>query len=172
LRSDDVEPKGLVGYNEACKRSESAVHFFLDDRQIQRVWRHPDNALPRLLEHGVALSPDFSVYTHMPIALQIYQVYRSRWCGRLWQTSGVRVVPTLQWAGPETYDLCFDGLRGSVFAVSQQGARGEPLFERGLLEAVRRLQPELLLSYGRLGVDPGVPVRVYPTHIERRYGGR
>lgn len=46
---------------------------------------------------NTVFSPDFSMFTDMPKALQIYSVFKNRWCGAYWQNLGLRVIPTISW---------------------------------------------------------------------------
>lgn len=71
----------------------------------------------------------------------------------IWQRHGLTVVPTLSWAGPNTFGFCFDGIaRGSAVAVSTVGVRrdGEALaaWRCGMAEAIRRVEPSAVLLYG------------------------
>ena len=117
------------------------------------------------------LSPDFSLYREWPLTLQLWNVYRNRWCGRFWQSQGFRVIPTVSWSTAASYDFCFLGIprRGAV-AVSAVGVRQQDpvarqLFVDGFREMVARLEPVLVLSYGRLPAPCSELVETicYPT---------
>jgi hypothetical protein len=56
-------------------------------------------ALQALAPCRVLLTPDFSIYRDWPPVANQWNVYRSRWCGRLWQEAGFEVISSL---GPET----------------------------------------------------------------------
>lgn len=56
---------------------QTGIHFFTQDYQFQRVWMKPDTYMPLLKKAACVLSPDFSLYTDMPVAMQIYNHYRS-----------------------------------------------------------------------------------------------
>ena len=157
-----VVPERLVAYNDrhACDTSKpgDAVHFFLDDYRFETVWSKPQRPLSRLQRVGVALTPDFSLWHEMPLAMQLWQVYRSRWCG-LWMNShGVQVIPTVSWSTPDSYDFAFAGIpeRG-VVAISSVGIRGDEAkgnYLDGIEEMLERLRPRDVLIYGRgLGED-------------------
>jgi hypothetical protein len=155
-------PEHLVAYNDryACDtaKPESAVHFFLDDYRFETLWSKPQRPLSRLQRVGVALTPDFSLWHEMPLAMQLWQVYRSRWCG-LWMNShGVTVVPTVSWSTPESYDFAFAGIPfRSVVAISSVGIRGDEAkrgYLDGIEEMIARIAPAKVLVYGRsLGED-------------------
>lgn len=181
LQPTEFIPENLAAWNMPRHRDYAAVsggalHFFLDDYRFETVWSSPKRLLPRVTAVGAALTPDFSLWRDMPRATQIFNIYRSRWCGAYWQTNGVQVIPTACWGAPETFDFCFDGIPSdSTVAVSSMGIRSsredQSLFRDGLQELIFRTQPKLLLAYGQLRFcdDINLPeVREYPTFWDRR----
>ena len=44
------------------------------------------------------MRPDFSLYLDMPMAMKIWNVYRSRLIGQMMQDADIVVIPTLSWA--------------------------------------------------------------------------
>jgi hypothetical protein len=188
----------LVAYNDrhACTRATTrpatnagtadtvagpgaAVHFFLDDYRFETVWTKPERGLSRCAAVGAALTPDFSLWSNMPTVMQLWQVYRSRWCGAWLLTHGVTVVPTVSWSTPDSYPFAFAGITpGSVVAVSTVGTRRDPesraLFAEGYREMVRQLSPAAVLVYGTSPteqVDGGPLVHCYPSRWDTRKGG-
>lgn len=146
----------MVGFNYAKTFPDKTcgIHFFIDDYQFERCWRRPMEYVPVLQEYEFCLTPDFSLYMDMPLPLQLFNVYRSRAMGNLWQRNGIEVVPTLQWADSESYGFAFDGLpRKSTVAVSTVGVnrsrKATERWRRGMAEAVRRLEPKTVLLYGK-----------------------
>jgi hypothetical protein len=154
-------PEWLVAYRTRI-RSQSfdfdtaAVHFFLDDYRFETVWSRPLRALEHLSKYRILLTPDFSLYADWPLAMQQWNVYRNRWCGRYWQALGFQVIPTVSWSTPESFAFCFDGIpQNSLVAVSAVGVNlEEPAqyvrFMAGFREMVRRLSPSTVLAYGSL----------------------
>lgn len=66
--------------------------------------------------------PDFSMYSDLPLAIQIYNTFRRRWCGAFWQEQGLNVIPSVCWGTSESYDFCFEGIeKGSIVAVLSFG---------------------------------------------------
>lgn len=103
-----------IGFNYAkgCDvedRPAHSVHFFIDDYQFNRLWTAPDVYLPMLSGFRCVATPDFSMYTDFPKAIQIYNHYRKHWLGRYWQDHGITVIPTIAWSTPDSYEWCFDG---------------------------------------------------------------
>lgn len=177
----DFVPTNLAAWNMPRHRdyaaiSRGAIHFFLDDYRFETAWSAPERLLPRVLAVGASLTPDFSLWRDMPRAGQIWNTYRSRWCGAYWQANGAEVIPTACWGATDTFDFCFDGIpEGATVAVSSIGIRSNEidrtLFRAGLEELVMRTRPRLLLAYGRLRFcdDLDLPdVREYDTFWDRR----
>lgn len=142
----------LIGYDNLYRgETQKVVHFFLDDYKFEALWNRPDSKIDRLREYRAVLSPQFSVYTEMPLSLQLYNIFRSRWCGAYLQRQGVKVIPTVYWGKPASFWFCFDGIEtGSAVAVSTVGVRTEKtLFLQGYTEMMKRVQPEAVLCYGK-----------------------
>lgn len=187
-----LEPARLVPYHDrhACTRAardpgqDTAVHFFLDDYRFETVWSKPERGLSRCVAVGAALTPDFSLWSNMPLVMQLWQVYRSRWCGAWLLHHGVTVVPTVSWSTPDSYRFAFAGITpGSVVAVSTVGTRRDPeartLFAAGFTEMLTRLRPSTVLLHGAArteqvvdAVPTGTAVRCYPSHWDDQTGGR
>lgn len=181
LKSTEFVPTNLAAWNmprhrEYAAISGGALHFFLDDYRFETVWSSPERLLPRVLAVGASLTPDFSLWRDMPRPAQLWNVYRSRWCGAYWQSHGVEVIPTACWGTADTFDFCFDGIPdyGTV-ALSSMGIRAskqdQALFRAGIQELIARKRPQLILAYGRLRFcdDIDLPaVKEYPTFWDRR----
>ncbi len=67
------------------------IHFFTYDWHFDNVYTNPQNALEKLQQYYAVLTPDFSMYFDMPLALQIYSIFKNRWCGAYWQGQGLKV---------------------------------------------------------------------------------
>jgi Domain of unknown function (DUF4417) len=175
----DYLPENLAAWNVARQREYAAktvgaIHFFLDDYRFESLWASPERLLPRVTAVGAALTPDFSVWRDMPLAAQVWNVYRSRWLGAYWQSHGVQVIPTVSWGRRDTFEFCFDGIpKGSTVAVSSVGvsAKDKALHRAGIRELIRRVDPQRIISYGRLRYCDGIElpeVVEYPTFWDRR----
>lgn len=98
---------------------DQIVHFFLYDYELERVWKRPDQDVEKLKRYRAVLFRDFSMYLEMALAMQLYNVFRNRWCGACFASKGIRVIPTVSWGDECTFDFCFDGIpKGSTVAVS------------------------------------------------------
>ena len=147
----DLETIELIGYDKLNEGEKNKiVHFFLDDYKFEVLWKDPEPRIEKLKEYRAILSPQFSMYTEMPVAVQIYQVFKSRWCGAYFQSKGLKVIPSLVWGEADTFWFSFDGVdEGSVVAVSTVGMRTEKqLFMAGYKEMLRRIKPKAVICYG------------------------
>ena len=158
-RPGDFDDLLLIGFDKTHLEDQNhldrMVHFFLYDYRFERVWKNPDNDIEKLSRYRAVLSPDFSMYLEMAPVMQIYNVFRNRWCGAYWASKGIRVVPTVNWGDETTFDFCFDGIeKGSVVAVSTYMAAEhdnrrdqKEWFMAGYNEMLRRIEPEKIICY-------------------------
>jgi len=143
-----------INYHYAEKNPESKnLHFFVDDYQFIRYWNTPDKYINKLSEFRAVCAPDFSTYTDMPLAVQIYNHYRKHWLAAYWQKHNFTVYPTISWSAPDSYAWCFDGEpANSIVAVSSVGTQkhkeSKRLFLSGYAEMMRRLSPTGVIFYG------------------------
>lgn len=141
----------LIGYDKLGQdETEKIVHFFLDDYKFETIWKSPESHVEKLKAYRAILSPQFSLFSEMPLSLQIYNTFRNRWCGAFFQSKGIKVIPSLAWGNPNTFWFCFDGIpKGSIVAVSTVGVRKEKaLFMQGYKELQRRIDPSAVICYG------------------------
>ena len=156
LKPCTFTPCEFVGFNfakSAKNKAEKGLHFFVDDYQFERVWRSPEQYVNLLSEFQTVMTPDFSLYTDWPKAIQIYNHYRKHWLGAYWQSLGLQVIPTIAWSDSDSFDWCFDGTpKGATVAVSSVGTQNnnetKRLFLAGWHEMMDILQPETVIFYG------------------------
>lgn len=180
LPATRFEPARLVAYTDrraiTTAGPDAAVHFFLDDYRFETVWSKPERGLSRCATIGAALTPDFSLWSDMPLVMQLWQTYRARWCGAWLLHHGVHVIPTVSWSTSESYAFAFAGLPvRSVVAVSTVGTRRDrearALFAAGFAAMLERLRPSTVLVYGTPPpeqVPSDTIVRCYPSRWEVR----
>ena len=87
--------------------SPGCIGFYTHDEKFEAVFNQADDFIEWIkeIEPGCLISPDFSAYTTWPGAKSIYNVYRSRWCARLWQQFGFYIIPTVQILDSAPYTL-------------------------------------------------------------------
>lgn len=139
----------------ATKTDGVGIHFFLDDYQFVRLWNDPYRYINLLSKFDCVLSPDFSMFTSMPLAVQIFNHYRKHWLAYFYQLQGISVIPTISWSDESSFSWCFDGEpTASVVAVSTVGvmnnAKAKEHFMIGYNEMKRVLHPSKILCYGKL----------------------
>ena len=155
----DFDDLLLIGFDKTHLEDNNhlnrIVHFFLYDYRFERVWKNPDNDIEKLSRYRAVLSPDFSMYLEMAPVMQIYNVFRNRWCGAYWASKGIRVIPSVNWGDESTFDFCFQGIeKGSTVAVSTYMASEhdhrqdqKEWFMAGYNEMLRQIEPERILCY-------------------------
>lgn len=156
IRKEQYDGCEWIGFNYAMSvkdRSDRGVHFFLDDYQFIRLWNNIDRYIPVLRQYRYVMTPDFSLYTDYPKALQIYSHYRKHWTGAYMQEKGIRVIPTIGWSTPDSFSWCFDGEPvHSTVAVSSVGTQrnktSKAMFLMGYDEMINRLEPDSIIFYG------------------------
>ena len=156
IHIDNLADIPLQGFNFALKEKHPekiGVHFFLHDYQFERVWKYPDRYVDVLKKFAFVLSPDFSPYADMPKALQIYNLYRNRWCGRYWQECGIKVIPTFTMGDTDLFSVFCTGIpQHSTIAISTmgEGRWGGYKEIRAWWDAIMyKLKPETVLLYGK-----------------------
>ena len=109
----------LIGFDKTNLEDQNhldrMVHFFLYDYRFERVWKNPEADIEKLSRYRAVLSPVFSMYLEMAPVVQMYNVFRNRWCGAYWASKGIRVIPTVNWGDESTFDFCFDGIEKMLF---------------------------------------------------------
>ena len=77
--------------------SKIFLSFYCWDEYFESWWDNPSRHMSKVLHSKIkyAISPNFS-QGDMPKAVQLYQLFRSRWIGRYLQEIGVRVMPDLE----------------------------------------------------------------------------
>lgn len=93
----------FMDWSEIDDPENYIAHFYYDDYKFISAWREPDKYLERLKKFKAVVSPDFSLYTDFPRALQILSCYRRQWCGAFWQYNGIDVIPDVVWGGQRKF---------------------------------------------------------------------
>lgn len=164
IKLKNLHNADLIGFNYATNMSEierncnKFVHFFLPDTMIERVWDNYDYYQGVLGQYKAIIQPDFSQYVGMPRAMLIWQHYRRMWLAVYYQQQGIRVIPAPCWSDEDSFEYCFDGMpKGSCLCISTVGCMQNPqvrkLFNQGLEETIRRLEPSQLIFYGKIDDD-------------------
>lgn len=171
VRLRHPEDVRLLGFNYATnKKTEDKdkqwVHFFLPDYRFQQVWNHPENYIECFKQYKGICSPDFSCYIGMPRAMQIFNVYRMAFLSAYFERYGVKVLPSVTWGEPDTYDWVFSWIpKGSAVVVSTVGCvqnkKATVEFLKGYEKMLEVVDPYQVILYGHITDDI---VRVYPEY--------
>ncbi len=157
MRPEKWEPMEFAPFNLAnnCRtgRERTGLHFFMDDYRFDKVWYFLKRYIEMFGQFGAVTTPDWSMYTDWPVAMQIWNHYRKHFVGAILQENGVKAYPTIGWSDEDSFEWCFDGDPvGGTVAVSsvgtQRSANSKRLFLLGYREMLRRLKPETVLFYG------------------------
>lgn len=163
IQNDNHIPKDLMGFNYAksSDNKDVGIHFYLDDYQFERLWNSPSEYVDVLSEYDCILSPDFSLYLDMPMPMKIWNVYRSRQIGAYYQSMGIKVIPTISWAEPSTFEFAFKGIpKGSIVSISTIGVKRDEnamqIWKNGMDAMIKEIEPSTILVYGgKLDYDYG-----------------
>jgi len=107
LNRETFVPNRIVPFDKIDKTKDKSgcVIFNLADRRIDRVWNNPDPYLEKLKHFDCVTTPDFSLLLNMERPFIECNVLRSLKLGRRMQDLGMRVLPSVMWACPDTYDI-------------------------------------------------------------------
>lgn len=179
LKACHYVPEELIGFNyvKSWKGSREGlgVHFYIDDYQFERLWTQPFVNIERLKGFSCVLTPDFSTYWDMPMAMKIWNIYRARLIGQVMQDAGLNVIPAVRNLGDGTSEWCFEGIEpGGVYAVSTVGVYNsdndfKEICRNEVSDIIRILKPECLILYGateKMNYDFGeCPVKYIAARI-------
>lgn len=156
IKKQDIELKpDTVSFNNRTQKKSVALHFFIDDYQFDRIWNNPERYVDMFSEYEYICSPDYSLYSDYPKILQIYNTYKKQFLGALFQSYGIKVVPTVSWSDETSYGWCFDGIeKGSCVACSSVGClrdkEAKRLFINGFRVMMLVIDPVRILMIGKL----------------------
>ena len=130
---------------------QKGVHCFNDDFHFNALYTYPNKYIRRLAKFRFACTPDNSCFLEMHLWKLIEQIGKSRWCGAHWQRHGIKVIPTVTWADPASFDFCFDGIEPkSIVAISTIGAyKNQRRFMYGYDAMLERITPSCIICYDK-----------------------
>ena len=184
-------PKKLILFSK-CLSSidyEAWVCFYEDDAAFERVWNNPRKYLPILKKFAGVICPDFSLYRDMPLAYQLWNVFRSRMLGSWFQANGINVIANVRFSDPRSYTfVCAGVAQGGTIAVGSHGCikckQDKEEFAKGLDYVVNELKPTIIIVYGTAPDDIfgkykelGIEILQFDSEFatsrkENQYGGR
>lgn len=143
---------GLQNVSSKKTSKDTLVLMFNYDKKLLSLWNDPLRKIGLFQGYAAVATPDFSIYPNMNENEIRHNVFMSRWLGVTWQNYNCVVLPTVGWATPETYDICFSGLEyGSVVVISTLGCKGNTdMFLNGFKELKVRINPPLCIVFGNM----------------------
>ena len=147
---DSLKTIGIQNASVKTSDPHTLVLMFNYDKRLMALWNDPLKKIPLFQGFAAVGTPDYSIYSTMNENEIRHNVFMSRWLGVTWQNYNCRVLPTVGWAKPDTYDLCFSGLEyGSIVIISTLGCQDRTDdFLNGFKEMKRRINPPLIIVYG------------------------
>ena len=154
LDRTDYIPLNAIPFNFA-KRSikyDHWIHFYIYDYVFECVWNAPIRYLSLFKKFAGVITPDFSLYRNMPLAMQIWNTYRNRALAHWLQSNGVKTITNVRFGVERTYDFVFEGLQqGGTYAVGTNGCIQKNddryHFKKGLAKMVEILKPDTIVNY-------------------------
>ncbi len=150
-------PNRLIPFSKCISSKDHNywVHFYEDDHLFERLWRIPKKYLSILKQYNGVILPDFSLYRDMPLAMQLWNIYRSRAIGSWLQHNGLNVIPNVRYGDKRTYKCCCDALpKNAVISVGSHGTIknriDRQIFAEGLEVVVNILHPKDIIVYGSI----------------------
>ncbi len=181
IKTSNKIPNKVILFSKAMesktKDFDQWVMFYEHDYKFECLWKNPKKYLERLKKFNGIISPDFSMYRNMPLAMQIWNTYRNRALAIWFQSNGIEVIPNVRWNDERTYTFAFDGIeKEKTIAIGTHGClRGKEnreYLEKGLDVAVQQLNPRRIIVYGSaLGRifdryrDRGIEIIVFESEI-------
>lgn len=150
-------PKRLISFSKCISSNDYDcwVHFYEDDWEFERIWRNPKKYIKILKRFKGVILPDFSLYRDMPLAMQIYNIYRSRAVGNYLQCNDIKVIPNIRFGDERTYELCCIGIEtDSIISIGTHGTNSNMIDKSILVVGIDRviniLHPRIVIIYGSI----------------------
>ena len=119
-----------------------------DKMTAERVWDKPERYDRTAWRQYGMIAPLYEIDRRMPMPMILWNTYRGRAIAFHWQEVGTEVITSVDWLGPDTYNLTMTGLPvGGVLAVDSTN-KGAGVLRDGLVEIVRRARPETIMVFG------------------------
>ena len=153
IKGTNKIPDELILFSKTHKISENtnnkAIHFYeFDEKFVNQLDQKEklDFLIKNLFsKFQSVILPDFSVYYDFPLALQIFQIYKSRAIGSYLEKNGINVIPNVRWGDKRSYTFAFEGIKKhSIIAIGVLGgyrdSEAKENFENGFYEMLKILK--------------------------------
>lgn len=138
-------------------REGGILGFFTEDYRFNNCYDFASSFLEEVLEEdwSAICLPDYSLYDSYPFPMKLWNLYRSRWCGRYWQEAGIYVIPIIQaFLATQDLEMEHDVIIQSLprkvpmAACQMRGMDDYKAFCQILNDAIDILDMETLIIYG------------------------
>ena len=150
LDLEHLTPTNFQNIKKYENNGKKLVLNFRYDHQLNKLWDKALYYIPLITSCGAIVTPDFSVSHSMNPHWMEQYVFRNRYLGCLWQYYGVKVIPSIPWDTPDTFDVCFSGVEpGGVVCISTLGVKQNlDVFWTGYEEMKKRIHTSTIIVYG------------------------
>ena len=150
--------------------------FYEEDDAFERIWTDAVTMVEKYHAMGWkgVVAPDFSIWLGDPVVIQLYNVYRNRWCARYWQEAGLNIIPNIELSDAKTYEWVRSGIPRPSPVVAVQCRTDRRTSERkaqfiaNITAALDDLKPEQCIIYGGQEHEDWLSPRL-PTGIKYHY---
>ena len=177
LQATAQVPNRLVAFSDAMNSKwndfDCWVHFFEDDKNIERFWSNPLAYVNKLKKFRGVIGLDYSVCWDFPIPKKIYNHFRNSTCTYWLQRQLDNVIPQARCEGSDGESVLAGFPRRSILAIGARSmvkdVKDREVLKKSVKYIVDNLDPLGLVWYGssRYGVAEyplslGVPVYFFP----------
>ena len=140
--------KAVAGHNKNV-----LVVFYEPDSNFARLLHAPKSYIEPLRKFKGVVGPDFS----QKIGMNPFLCFENSWWNKAltayYQSLGIPMIPNVTWSVPASYEYSFLGMPAqSVIAINCTGIKhcqaSMYLWRKGYEEALRVLNPTLIIRYG------------------------
>lgn len=156
VKTTNILPNRLVPFSHAIseKNHSGFVVFYEHDEKIETLWNNPKKYLSVLKRFDGVITPDYSLYFDMPLAMQVWNTYRGKAVGAWLNDNEIPTIPNVRWGDARTYELaCLGVERNSTIAVGTHGCIKSKEYKQQFIEGfdyvLQRLSPKTVIVYGK-----------------------
>jgi hypothetical protein len=139
-----------------AKARGGSLCFFLSDARLEGIWKSPAYYALSFVRDGVkaAVEIDYSLWRDMTLEEQLHNIRRQKIISRIFQEYNLKIIPCLNWSGPESFAFAFCGIPryAPIVMTECRTASSSPedrkAFLCGLHAAIQQCQPAILAIYG------------------------
>lgn len=155
IKKEILIPNKLIPFSKIFKTNDfnQWVHFYEKDYKFNRIWNQPNRYLAILKKFNGIIEPDFSIYRNLPLAIQIYNVFKNRSLASWYQNNGIHVIPNIRFGDTRSISFFCDGVeKNGVIAIGTLGVIKNKINRNYLIEGLYYanliLRPKIIIVYG------------------------